>query len=120
MTHGFDDQGAQYDKDGNMQNWWTKEDETKFKEKGKAVVKLYNGLTVLDTVHVKGELTLGENIADIGGIAELKWVAEHAPKKGDTRDLEAARQEIAGNVQLPLPIRPARTCTCTGDLGNTA
>ena len=69
MTHGFDDQGAQYDKVGNMRNWWTTEDETKFKEKGKAVVELYNGFTVLDSVHVKGELTLGENIADMGGIA---------------------------------------------------
>lgn len=69
MTHGFDDQGAQYDKDGNMFNWWTKEDEIKFKAKGEAVVNLYNGLTILDTFHVKGALTLGENIADIGGIA---------------------------------------------------
>ncbi len=69
MSHGFDDQGAQYDKDGNMQNWWTKDDEAKFKEKGKAVVNLYNTFTVLDSLHVKGELTLGENIADIGGIA---------------------------------------------------
>lgn len=69
MTHGFDDQGAQYDKDGNLKNWWTKDDETKFKEKGKAVIDLYNGFTVLDSVHVNGALTLGENIADIGGIA---------------------------------------------------
>jgi putative endopeptidase len=69
MTHGFDDQGAQYDKDGNMNNWWSKEDEVKFKAKGKQVVDLYNSLTVLDSLHVKGELTLGENMADIGGIA---------------------------------------------------
>ncbi|MCX6210549.1 MAG: M13 family metallopeptidase [Bacteroidetes bacterium] len=69
MTHGFDDQGAQYDKEGNMQNWWTSEDESKFKTKGESVISLYNGLTVLDTLHVKGALTVGENIADIGGIA---------------------------------------------------
>ena len=69
MTHGFDDQGAQYDKDGNLKNWWTKDDEAKFKAKGKAVIDLYNGFTVLDSVHVNGALTLGENIADIGGIA---------------------------------------------------
>ena len=69
MTHGFDDQGAQYDKDGNLKNWWTKDDEAKFKEKGNAVINLYNTFTVLDTVHVKGALTTGENIADMGGIA---------------------------------------------------
>jgi putative endopeptidase len=69
MTHAFDDQGAQYDKDGNVKNWWTKEDYDKFKVKTKMVVDLYGSFTVLDTVHVKGALTLGENTADNGGIA---------------------------------------------------
>jgi putative endopeptidase len=69
MTHGFDDQGAQYDKDGNLKNWWSKEDNEKFKAKGKSVAALYSTFTVLDSLHVNGELTLGENIADIGGIA---------------------------------------------------
>ncbi len=69
MTHAFDDQGAQYDKDGNVKNWWTKEDYDKFKVKTKMVVDLYSSFTVLDTVHVKGGLTLGENTADNGGIA---------------------------------------------------
>ncbi|TFF35899.1 M13 family metallopeptidase [Mucilaginibacter psychrotolerans] len=69
MTHAFDDQGAQFDKDGNVKNWWTKEDYEKFKAKTSQVVKLYGSFTVLDTVHVKGALTLGENTADNGGIA---------------------------------------------------
>jgi len=69
MTHGFDDQGAQYDKDGNLKNWWTKEDYDKFKAKGEQVVELYNTFVVLDSVHVNGALTQGENTADIGGIA---------------------------------------------------
>ncbi|HVS98203.1 MAG TPA: M13 family metallopeptidase [Puia sp.] len=69
MTHAFDDQGAQFDKEGNVKNWWTKEDYAKFREKTKRVVDLYNTFTVLDTVHVKGALTLGENTADNGGIA---------------------------------------------------
>ncbi len=69
MTHAFDDQGAQYDKDGNVKNWWTKEDYDKFKAKTKMVVDLYSSFTVLDNVHVKGALTLGENTADNGGIA---------------------------------------------------
>jgi len=69
MTHAFDDQGAQFDKDGNVKNWWTKEDYQKFRQKTKQVVELYGSFTVLDTVHVKGDLTLGENTADNGGIA---------------------------------------------------
>ena len=69
MTHGFDDQGSQYDAMGNLKNWWGKDDEIKFKAKTGAVVKQYNAFTVLDTVHVNGELTLGENLADIGGLA---------------------------------------------------
>ena len=69
MTHGFDDQGAQYDKDGNLQNWWGKDDEVKFKAKAQQVIELYNGFTVLDSVHVNGALTTGENMADIGGVA---------------------------------------------------
>ena len=69
MTHAFDDQGAQYDKEGNVKNWWAKEDYEKFKAKTKMVVYLYSSFTVLDNVHVKGGLTLGENTADNGGIA---------------------------------------------------
>ncbi len=69
ITHGFDDQGAQYDKYGNLSNWWSKEDAEKFKAKGQQVVELYNKFTVLDSLHVNGRLTLGENMADIGGIA---------------------------------------------------
>ena len=69
MTHAFDDQGAQFDKDGNVKNWWTKEDYRKFKEKTTQLSNLYSSFTVLDTVHVKGPLTLGENTADNGGIA---------------------------------------------------
>jgi putative endopeptidase len=69
MTHGFDDQGSQYDEKGNMQNWWNASDAEKFKAKTGGVVKQYNAFTVLDNQHVNGELTLGENLADIGGLA---------------------------------------------------
>jgi putative endopeptidase len=68
MTHGFDDQGAQYAADGNLKDWWTEEDKAKFKVLTDAIVKQYNDYTVLDTVHVNGELTQGENIADLGGV----------------------------------------------------
>ncbi len=69
MTHAFDDQGAQFDKDGNVKNWWAKGDYARFKVKTQQVVDLYNTFNVLDTVHVKGALTLGENTADIGGVS---------------------------------------------------
>lgn len=69
MTHGFDDQGAQYGAAGNLENWWSKEDEAKFKAKAQQVVDQYNAYTVLDTLHVNGRLTLGENLADIGGLS---------------------------------------------------
>lgn len=69
ITHSFDDQGAQYDKDGNVKNWWTKDDFEKFKTRTQQVIDQYNSFTVLDSVHVKGALTVGENTADIAGIA---------------------------------------------------
>lgn len=69
MTHGFDDQGSQYDKDGNLRNWWTPSDRAKFEKLANLVVQEYNNYVVLDSVHVNGKLTEGENIADIGGLA---------------------------------------------------
>jgi Predicted metalloendopeptidase len=69
MIHGFDDSGRQYAHDGNLRDWWTKEDADRFKEKADMVVELFNGFTVLDSLHVNGRLTLGENIADFGGLS---------------------------------------------------
>ncbi len=69
MTHGFDDQGRQYDKDGNLKDWWAKEDAAKYDVQAKKVVKQFDSYTVLDSAtHVNGKLTLGENIADFGGL----------------------------------------------------
>lgn len=69
FTHAFDDQGAQYDKEGNVKNWWTEEDYTKFKAKTQQIIEQYDSFTVLDSVHLKGALTVGENTADNGGIS---------------------------------------------------
>ena len=68
MTHGFDDQGRHFDKDGNMTDWWTKKDEEQFNKRTQLLVEQYNGFVVLDSVHVNGRLSLGENIADFGGL----------------------------------------------------
>lgn len=69
ITHSFDDQGAQYDKYGNVTNWWTDADYAKFKSRTKQVIDQYNSFTVLDSIHIKGALTVGENTADIAGVA---------------------------------------------------
>jgi len=68
MTHGFDDQGRQFDEVGNLRDWWTPESAAKFKERSGAIVKQYSEYEPLPGVHVNGELTQGENIADIGGV----------------------------------------------------
>lgn len=69
MTHGFDDQGRQFDADGNLNDWWTKADADEFKKRADEVVQQYNGYVILDTLHVNGKLTLGENLADLGGLS---------------------------------------------------
>jgi len=68
MTHGFDDQGRLYDKEGNLNDWWNEEDAANFKAKTQILVNQYNNYVILDSLHVNGELTLGENIADNGGL----------------------------------------------------
>ena len=68
MTHGFDDQGRQYNSQGNLKDWWTKEDADKFNAKADMVGKQYDAFMPLDSVHVNGKLTMGENLADLGGL----------------------------------------------------
>ena len=75
LTHGFDDEGRQFDAIGNFNSWWTPADEQKFKQRADCVVQQYNGFIAVDDQHVNGKLTLGENIADIGGVrlGYLAW-----------------------------------------------
>jgi putative endopeptidase len=68
FLHGFDDQGSKYGPDGNLKSWWTEEDRKKFEVKTKMLVNQFNSYIVIDSLHVNGELTLGENIADLGGL----------------------------------------------------
>lgn len=79
MTHGFDDEGRQYDSEGNLKDWWTAVDASNFKKKTASIVKQYNTYSPLDSLNINGELTLGENIADIGGLR----IAYEAFKKTD-------------------------------------
>lgn len=68
MTHGFDDQGCQFDKDGNLNNWWTEADKAAFEARTKVMEEYFNGIEVAPGVHANGAFTLGENIADHGGL----------------------------------------------------
>ncbi len=68
MTHGFDDQGRKFDKDGNLNDWWTVEDAANFDERAKVLVDYFDNIVVIDTVRANGTFTLGENIADHGGL----------------------------------------------------
>ncbi|TKG91554.1 M13 family peptidase [Puteibacter caeruleilacunae] len=68
MTHGFDDKGRLFDKNGNMNDWWTAEDAERFTKRADVLVKQFNEFVVLDTIHANGKLSLGENIADLGGL----------------------------------------------------
>ena len=68
MTHGFDDQGCQYDKDGNLKNWWTADDKKNFDARAKVMAQFFDSIVVAPGVHGNGEFTLGENIADHGGL----------------------------------------------------
>ncbi|MES2875757.1 MAG: M13 family metallopeptidase [Bacteroidota bacterium] len=85
ISHGFDDSGSQYDKDGTLRNWWTEEDMTRFKAKAKALQEQYDAYTVLDTIHVNGKLTLGENIGDLGGL-NAAYEAFKMTKQGQSNE----------------------------------
>ena len=92
MTHGFDDQGCQFDKDGNMVNWWTEEDKAAFDARTKVMEEAFNRIEVAPGVHANGAFTLGENIADHGGLQvsylafTLNEEAKPAKERLQTRD----------------------------------
>lgn len=86
ITHGFDDQGSLYDENGNLADWWTKEDREKFISKTKLIVDQFNDYVVLDSMHVRGENTQGENIADLGGVI-MGYEAFKKTKQGQSTEL---------------------------------
>ncbi|MGC4100845.1 M13 family metallopeptidase [Ferruginibacter sp.] len=126
MTHGFDDQGRQSDADGSLRDWWTKDDADKFKLLADAVTKQYDAAVVLDTLHVNGKLTLGENLADFGGLSMAYEAFKKTPQgknntviDGFTADQRfflswaqvwrgIALPETAANLLLTDPHSPAQ------------
>lgn len=128
ITHGFDDQGSLYDENGNLKDWWTKDDRAKFVAKTKLIVKQFDEYKVLDSMHVRGENTQGENIADLGGVtmgyeAFKKTKQGQAAEKMDgftpdqrfflsyayawmvNRTNEALRKQIMSDVHSPAEFR---------------
>ena len=103
ITHGFDDQGSKYNEHGNLENWWTSDDSIKFFTKTKMIVQQFNEYIAIDSLHINGELTQGENIADLGGI----MMGYEAFKKTNQFRNQATHRRIES--------RPAifpRVCVC--------
>lgn len=82
MAHGFDDQGSRYDAQGNLRNWWKKQDLAEFKKRAKNLVSQYNNYQVFDDLHINGALTLGENIGDLSGLT-IAYKAYQASLNGE-------------------------------------
>ncbi|GAC1359114.1 MAG: M13 family metallopeptidase [Polyangiales bacterium] len=91
LTHGFDDEGRQFDGDGNLKEWWTPKVSKDFDKRAKCIVDQYDGFVAIDDLHVDGKLTLGENIADNGGIKLAFASFVEARKKGEAAEKGAAR-----------------------------
>lgn len=94
ISHGFDDQGARYDVNGNMNNWWTPEDEANFKKRGDQLVAQYDRYNPLPGVFVNGRFTLGENIGDLGGVnAAYDGLQLYLEENGRPEDIDGMTQE---------------------------
>ena len=93
MTHGFDDQGRQYDKDGNLKDWWTAEDAKNFETRAQVLVNWFDRIEVLPGLHANGQLTLGENIADHGGLQVAFQAFHNATKNAPLGEVDGFTPE---------------------------
>lgn len=93
LSHGFDDQGSKYDANGNLKNWWTDEDMEKFKARTTQLGNQFDGYVVLDSINVNGSLTMGENIADLGGVTMGYYAYQKYLEKYGREDLEGFTPE---------------------------
>ena len=102
LTHGFDDQGRQFDADGNLRDWWTKQDAVEFERRASCVANQYAQYVIVDDIKINSKLTLGEDVADLGGLI-LAWMAWKAQTAGQTlasRDgLTPEQRFFVGNAQ---------------------
>jgi predicted metalloendopeptidase len=93
ITHGFDNRGRRYDKDGNLRDWWTREDEQRYNERAAKIERQYAAYTGIDGMKVNGTLTLGENISDIGGLKIAYFAMQKALKKKPQGKIDGLTQE---------------------------
>ena len=94
ISHSFDDSGSRFDGDGNLKNWWTDEDAVKFKEIGSKLIKQYSDIIAIDSMHLNGEYTLGENIGDLGGVqAAYEGLQIFLAKNGRPADIDGYTAE---------------------------
>jgi len=94
ISHAFDDQGAQFDSDGNLVNWWTPEDLTEFKKRGIALAEQYSAIEVMDSLYINGRFTLGENIGDLGGVlGAYDGLQLHFKENGRPEDIDGFTAE---------------------------
>ena len=116
LTHGFDDEGRQFDAQGNLHDWWTPEDAKRFEERVACIDKEYSGFTVAPGVHVNGKLTLGENTADNGGVrVSLNGPAEHRWAASRSRISTALRRSSASSfpsARSGAPTSGRKRCGC--------
>jgi hypothetical protein len=100
LTHAFDDEGRQFDASGNLKDWWTKKDAKAFEERAQCIVDQYAQYTVVDDIKINSKLTLGEDVADLGGLI-LGWMAWQDGNGGDAaKGAAAARRVDAGAALL--------------------
>lgn len=93
ITHGFDDQGRKFDGEGNLKDWWTESDSKNFKERTDKLVKQYSGYVATDSLYINGELTLGENIADLGGALIAYDALQNSLKGKDIKQIDGFTQQ---------------------------
>ena len=111
LTHGFDDEGRQYDKDGNLKDWWTTTDETRFKQKAQCMVDQYDAIEAVPGIHLNGKLTLGENLADLGGLW-LAWLAWQDKVQAEHLDMNATTVGYTPDQRFWIAYAP-QWCTQT-------
>jgi putative endopeptidase len=88
LTHGFDDEGRQFDAKGNLRDWWTADDANKFEQRAACISNQYSNYTIIDDIKINGKLTLGEDVADLGGVllAYMAWKADTKDQKLESID----------------------------------
>jgi putative endopeptidase len=111
ITHGFDDEGAQFDPKGNLKNWWTAKDLKNFQERGECIVKQFDGFEVEKGLHENGKLVEGESIADLGGLtisfAAFQKSIEGKPREKDANGFTPDQQFFVGYAALAaMNLRP--------------